>query len=312
MNFQGINLALLTLASVATPTPTQMKNIAPKSTLEFFASSYYYIIPIVLILYAIGVAIFIEYELISKVKRIYYSVFILMYVAILKCVNLTGLCEKGLWGLSAKTWSVIVFSILALIAAILIDNYIISGYVFKEFGLLGAKFIKEETKQTVIEQGNYILSLEAGIQASFYTIDDIKALMKETNTIIKVRNRTFNFLDEVKKVLYLFYGYRNLDVNITVKLYDNSNMNSIINDLTQQHGLKKKERSEVQNCLTEEISFYLNREKNNYFLITTKTNEYPGKKIMLGIKSPKEINLNDQYIILNLIYTLELEVSNIR
>jgi len=170
-----------------------------------FSTPLVYIFPIALIIYSVIIFTVTDYELISKIKRIYYAVMLLLFTIVLKNVDFTSVCETGLFGTSAKSWSIILVSIIGAIIIVLIDSYIISGYVFKEFGFMGTKFIRDETAETVKNQHDYIFSLESSIKAQYELIEKIK---RDFAGINSRRGKRLNFNEEIGKIIKEFYVFK--------------------------------------------------------------------------------------------------------
>ncbi len=281
------------------------------STVDFFSSNYFFILPIIFLFYSIFIAIFSDFDRTSKVKRIYYSTMCIVFVIILRNVNLVGLCDKGLWGLTAQTWSVVVFSIMALIFTIFIDNYIISGYVFKEFGFLGTKFIKEETTETVKIQGDYICSLEKGIQSSYDCIDYFKERIVNANIKSNLTGK-FNFVNEFEILLVKYFEMKNIEVKVDVSTYTNNQINLLVNKISQEFNLSRREISELKFRLEKDISYYFKRKDYEVYHLVATSEFFPDKNISILIKYYSVCNLFDQYIIKNLLYYFEIELLRLK
>lgn len=277
-------------------------------TTNYFKSWWYFCIPAALILYSIAIAVFTEIEWVYKVKRIYYSISIFVYVIMLKNVNLIGIAgEKGLLGTSNKVWAIIVFTIIFFLVSIIIDNWIISGYAFKEFGFFGAKFIRDEANTTVLEQGDYIYSLENGITGSFQVVDDIKTIFKSEEVIEEIKSDKFDLAARFTGILSAYYKHRKLDADIDIQVYGANDIDQIRKDLKDANQLSFKDEIHVKGVLKNKETIYIEKKDYNLLLMSTESSILGnGDNLFIRIKSSKEINLYDRYIVINMLFYFEL------
>lgn len=298
-------LASQTASAITALTPISKKTI---TTTDFFSPWTYYILPIALILYAIIIAWKTDFDFMAKIKRLYYSVMIFALVIILKCVNLIGIGKEGLWGTTPKAWSVILFVIIYTIAIVLIDNYVISGYVFKEFGFFGTKFIKDDATETVKSQMGYINSLESSIKAQYEMIERIKT---DTERLAEDK---LDFNVQIGKIITDFYTCKNIDVQVETYNFDKGNYDAVIEKLTKQHDLDPAQIRELESRLQKNLFYYLKGRGTDFnlfhFIITSEFR--PELEIGIAIKLNGKYNLKDQYILTNLIYFYELCLVKLR
>lgn|GEM_PF-2962519 len=277
-------------------------------TTNYFKSWWYFTIPATFILYSIIIAIFAEIEWVYKVKRIYYSISTLVYIVMLKNINLIGIAgEKGLLGTSSKVWAIIVFTIIFFLTSIIIDNWIISGYAFKEFGFFGAKFIRDEAKTTVVEQEDYIHSLENGITGIFEVIDDIKTLFKNEDIIEEIKSDRFDFTEKFTEIAHSYYKYRKLGADIDSEIYKISDIDRITKELKDFHQLSFNKGIQIKQTLKNSETIYIEKKDYNILVVSTKSNILgEDDNLLIKIKSSKDINLYDRYILINILFYFEL------
>lgn len=280
----------------------------PIDTTTYFNLRIYWLIPILLLTYSVCITIFTDIEWVFKMKRIYYSICTLFYIFMLKNINLIGISvEKGLFGTSNKVWSIIVFTIIFFLTSIIIDNWIISGYVFKEFGFFGAKFIKDETKITVVEQEDYIHSLENGIKGEFDVIDDVKKLFADGEVIGDIRTDNFDLIERFSEILRLYYKHRKVSVDVECQVYLRDNIDNIVDELIDDNQLQLYKKHQIKRTLNKNETLYIENKKQNLLLVTTKSSVLNDESnLLIKVKSIKDINLYDRHIIVNILFYFEL------
>lgn len=278
-------------------------------TRKYFSSWLYFLIPAALIIYSICIAVIADVKWILKIKRIYYSLCTLLYIFMLKHINVIGICPKdGLFDISNKAWSIIIFTLIFFVSSIIIDNWIISGYVFKELGFLGTKFIREESKTVVAEQEGYTYSLENGITAMFETITEIRKLFENEDIMSEIKSNKFDFILRLSEVIEVYYKHRKLSVDINCETYVNSDIDSIVEDIVASNQLSLYKKIKLKKVLNKKDFIYLENKTYNLMLVTekslvfNKTNDI----ILVKIRSIKEINLYDRYIIVDIVKYFEI------
>lgn len=274
---------------------------------ELFSSPLLYLIPGILLVYAILVAIFSEQEWEAKIKRIYYAAMFLLLGFIIQAYDFNALAETGLWGMTSEAWSIVLFSIIWFIVTLILDSFIISGFVFKEIGIFGTRFIKEETKQMVKQQGDYILFLEAGIQALDKIIEYMKEKLADKSVKDVLRKKSFDFLEEYEKFLVQFFNYRNLETLVEVQAFDSDNYENLVSKIADTYNLKKSDIEEFYFSLEHNLRYYTQNEHYEILHVVANSKLVKNQSISITVRYKKdECNLNDQIFIKTILQHFEL------
>ncbi|QUH21801.1 hypothetical protein [Alkaliphilus sp. B6464] len=297
----------------------QLTAEVPKSTphyFQFLYSNRIFIFPIVLLIYSIAAWKFGNDERKTNIKKIHYSLFVFAYLFFIRYEDVSTWCESGPMGITAPVWSYLLSILVTLLIAIAIDNFIISGYVFKEFGIFGAKFIRDATQQTVIQQNGYMLSLEKNLEALYSVLFKINELFSNPNIVGQVRNGRFNFSKHFRGILKHYYDFKDENVKIDVQFFrqDADNIKNIIEGYNIKYNLGFKDKRDLKNCLSNNdgANWYLDSKEYKVYVITTKVKHNNSNQLLLiSIKSLDEINIYDMYPVLNFLHVFELEFSKI-
>jgi len=310
MHNSGARIFFISVTS--NPALTKLsEGVTTETTKDLFSSPLYYIFPVALIIYTIIIAIASNFEVISKVKRIYYAIMSLLFIFVLKNVDFMWVSKEGLWGTTPKAWSLILVSIIGMILIVLIDSYIISGYVFKEFGFFGTKFIRDETTETVKSQHDYIFSLESSIKAQFELIDKTKKDMADSG---KLKIKKLNFNEQIEKIISGFYALKNTETQVEAYNFKKGDYNLVVDKLTNDYNLNLYQIIKLKSRLKNNLLYYLKIKGCDYNMLhVVITSEFaPDFEIGIAIKLYGECNLHDQYIIKNIIYYYELELIKLK
>lgn len=269
----------------------------------YFSSWLWYIPSIALILFSAISSLFIfkDDNIISKINRFYYSVCMLAYVLIVKNINLVSISSSSFLGIRPKFCSIITFTIIYFLIILLIDNIIISGYSFKEFGILGAKFIRDDTKATVIEQDEYIFSLENGFSALQDTFNYMETFFSEQQTKDDIKNSKFDYTLNLHDIIEHYYRKELLSVNIDFTIYDSSDIKSTIIGICNKYTLSNKNMHKLKSGLSNNSNSccYINNTSFNIYIVPQKSSHLnnPFNNIFIEIKSFKKLNVYDKYIL---------------
>lgn len=205
---------------------------------DFISNNCEYILPIMFLIYSIIIWIKGNDELATNVKRIYYSMVVLCYIILVNTVDVSRWCDKGQFGISNIVWSYCVSIIITVVLAVLIDNFIISGFVFKELGFFGTKFIREETKKAVDVQYKYLLNLEGSLETLHKIPNKIQSIFSKPDVIKSIKEGSFDFVKEFTFLLQYYYSLKKIDADIDVLIY-------------------KCEKKDIDNIVSEYIFLYL-------------------------------------------------------
>ncbi|MBH1941041.1 hypothetical protein I5677_09070 [Mobilitalea sibirica] len=256
-----------------------------------------------------------EDENITIIKRYYYTIIVLIYIIIIKFCDVPAWCSTGMFGITGEVWSYIILMIVTLLLAVILDSFIISGYVFKEFGFFGARFIRDVTQKTVELQKKYVLSLEGSLKTVYAIPKNIHDYFSDPDIRKKVLKGSFDFPKEFKKILKCYYGMKNIDADVDVFFYNISNeeIDKIVEDCTGVYSLKWSERKILKERLhnTNGIRWYIDKKDYSVYLITIKYGPAPEVMLMISIKSFNEANLLDSYPIYHFVYLIQMEINNI-
>ncbi len=283
---------------------------------NYFKSDWLYLIPIVLLVYSLIMWIFGDNELQTNIKRIYYTFFLFLYLMFMKHVDVTKWCNSGPFGISPAIWSILLSLLVAFLIALIIDNFIISGYVFTEFGIFGAKFIKEETKRTVDVQHWYLLNLEKCLEALYDIFFYMYTLFNDPQIVAEIKEGTFDYPLHFTKILNNYYLLKSEFVHLNVKFYktDKVGIKAITEDFAMRNRLNLMEKLQFKAFINNQYGgskyYKLNNEK--IFIITAKVkHSKEDEMLMITIRSEKEINVYDLYPILSFLNYFELEISKL-
>ena len=280
------------------------------NTTRYFSNVVIYILPILLIAYS-STMWFLERKnkenLNIKIKRVYYSIILLLGVIILNTTNLSWICKEGLFGISKEGWSIIIFLIILLIIAIIIETCIISGYVFKEFGIFSARLVKEDTKEVIVNLDTTVGMLERNIKASNTCNLYIKKFLKKEDVHQDISDNKFDFIYNFKLVLLKYYRESQMDVTLEVELYKDEDIIDIVNKYKGIYNLNKSERNDIEENLQGIGSISISKENFNVMFVTSESPICKDKRILTAIKTNDLITRYDEYIIENLLRSYENE-----
>ena len=268
------------------------------SCFKFLYNDWIFLIPIALIIYSVRIWYKAKGETDKEkitVKRIYYSISIIIFLIVIRNENIYLWCKDGPMNINSDVWSHIVAMIIFLLIAISIDYFIISGYVFKELGIFGAKFIKEDTKEIVKENTKYHL-----------------ALIKTINSLCDVPEYISKYF---KNILLFFYDIKDIDVDIDVYFYEHKDSESIIKKYENQHieKITSNHKKNMKKCLESDFSnkyFEIGKSKLffiNYQLEFENNNK---KQLLISVRSEGDlIASTDIPPILNFLYFFMMQIS---
>lgn len=283
---------------------------------NFLYSNWVFTIPASLLIFSILMCIFSSDDFQTKIKRLYYTIFIFGYLIFIRYEDVTVWCKNGYFNLSSNVWSILFSMLVVLIIAMVIDNFIISGYVFKEFGLFGAKFIREETKQAVKEQDGYTMLLEKSYESLYYTLGQINQLFQEDKLIESLHNKTFSYTKQFTEVLKCYYEDIHQNVFVHVQIYNKhpDSVKKLISALDRKYHLTLTDRHKLHKCLSCDdlgASHYFDLGYTKIFVITAKPSLCSiNEMLFISIESKKEINIYDFYPILCFLNYFEALISN--
>lgn len=280
-------------------------------------SNYIFAIPIIFFIYSIYAWHKYQDNFMTNIKRVYYSFALLMYFVFIRYENVSMWCIAAPLGIIPEIWSYLFSMIVAVLIAISIDNFIISGYVFKELGFFGAKFIREDikkdTKDTVIEQNDLILSLENNLEL-MYDIPLLIDSIFELNNVYDDISENFNsFTQYFSNILKTYYSLKNEIVSIEVSFYEYDDIETIIKKYrTNFNGtITDKNIKDLRKCLNGEIEgTYLTLGDHRIYAISkTITLLSKNRELFISIKALDDVNVLDIYPIFNFLYIFMLKLS---
>lgn len=263
-----------------------------------------YIPGIVFLIYSI--IIFFEMTNLSfeiRMRKIYYSLCILVYTWIVTTVDLQYVSSKGYLGLSPKAWSIASFTIFYYVILFLVENLILSNSSFKEFGFFGTKFIKSEQIATVTNQAEYINSLELGIEAVNKTVHFISEYISNPTTSRQLNSGIYDYNDNFKEIMKYFFKERNL--NCTIEIYTDVNKSNLFHSGGILEGLSSRTQKEIHKRVQEMQYTYIKVSEKDNVLVIPITNNISNCTFAVVIRSHEEINEKDTYIVRNLLTTYE-------
>lgn len=280
-------------------------------------SNYIFAIPIIFFIYSIYTWHKYKDNFMTNIKRVYYSFMLLMYFVFIRYENVSKWCITAPLGMVPEIWSYLFSMIVAVLVAISIDNFIISGYVFKELGFFGAKFIREDikkdTKDTVIGQNDLILSLENNLEL-MYDIPLLIDSIFELNNVYDDISEDFNcFTQYFSNILKTYYSFKNEIVSINVSFYEHDEIETIIKKYrTNFNGaITDKNIKDLRKCLMGEIEgTYLTLGDHRIYAISkTITLLSKNRELLISIKALDDVNVLDIYPIFNFLYIFMLKLN---
>ena len=287
--------------------------------LKFLYSNWVFLFPAILTVFTILIWIFGSDRFLINIKRLFYCLYILGYLIFIRQVDVTGWCNEGPFHISSHISSLFLSMIVAFLIAMAVDNFIISGFIFKEFGIFGAKFVKEdkETQKAVIQYDDYSMVLEKSLESLYYTLDKIHKFFFDQQIIDSIKDHTFDYTKHFTDFLMDYYEYKSEKVYIHVQLYDTTPevINKLVNAYTIKYDLRLYNRNILKKCLSNHqygTSRYFGIGKTKLFIITANIrHSKENEMLLISIESRKEINIYDFYPILCCLNDFEIEVGNI-
>lgn len=264
----------------------------------------YYIPGIVFLVYAIVILIkMTNLSLEIRMRKVYYSLCILVYTFIVTTCDLQFVSSKGYLGIAPEAWSIASFTIFYYIMLFLVENLILSNSSFKEFGFFGTKFIKSEQIATVTNQAEYINSLELGIEAVNRTVHFMSEYISNPATSHQLNNGIYDYNDNFKVIMKYFFKERNL--NCKIDIYTDVNKNSIFNAGGILEGLSGRLQKEVQKRVQDMQYTYIKVNEKDNILVIPITNNISNCTFAVVVRSHEEINEKDTFIVRNLLTAYE-------
>jgi len=243
-----------------------------------------------------------------RMRKIYYSLCILVYTWIVASFDLQFISTNGYLGVSPKAWSIASFTIFYFILLFLVENLILSNSSFKEFGFLGTKFIKSEQIATVTSQAEYINSLELGIEAVNKTVQFMTEYISKPSTAHQLTNGIYDYNDNFKIIMKYFFKKRNL--NCKIEIYTDVNKNNIFKLGGILEGLSNRAEKKIHKRVKEMQYTYIKRDEKDNVLVIPITNNISNCTFAVVIRSREEINEKDSYIVRNLLTTYEFILAD--
>ncbi|HWT76212.1 MAG TPA: hypothetical protein VN258_16050 [Mobilitalea sp.] len=285
-----------------------------KSIASFVNDFGIFIIPLILFIYCIAVCKIGLDKPKVNIKRFYYTFFILLYIIFIKTVDISKWCGEGPWKIRSDIWSNIVVLIAAVITAIIIENLIITGFAFKELGLFGTKFIKDESQNYLIDQRNYVYQLEYSLESLYEVSFKIRDMFLKKANITDLKSNKSSFCKAFKEILEFYYELKSENVVIHIRFYkqDENDINEIVEKLMSKNILKRREKVELKNDLINngKTSNYFSNETSN-ILVMTENVMHCDERLLITIQSKDDIMMHDIYPIISFLNTFELEISKV-
>lgn len=193
------------------------------------------------------------------------------------------------------------------IVSVLIDTWVISGYVFKELGIFTAKLVREETKEAIESLETNVGLLERNIKASNSCNFYIKELFSQQEVCDDIESNNFDFIDKFRLLLLKYYKDSQLDITLEIKLYKNEDIDNIVNSYKCIYNLNYRDIKDIKTNLKGIGSIAITKNDNMIMFVTLDASIYPEDRILVAMKSNDAISRYDEFMIENLLRMYESE-----
>jgi len=188
----------------------------------------------VLLLYSVIVCwLQIEEELLQRIRRVYYSLWIILCAAVLLFAPSTAIQQYGqnILGLASEVWVLIIL----FIGGLLVDTFIVSAVPFKSITLGNVKLERGEVYSVVKNARDTSTALQDKVEAQYRVLDDLK------NQGIEL-SQDFDLMTEFKNILDQYLGLQQeQDQGIEViELTDNE-----LNEAARRYKLSNREQAQL-------------------------------------------------------------------
>lgn len=201
----------------------------------------------------------------------------------------------------------IVIFVLCLITAYILDILIITGIGFKEFSIFGAKFIKEETQNTLAIQQNYIDLFLERVHAAQKIISKMPFYMVEKGFKDLIASNQFSALHEFSLLLEKYFEAQNNIISIDIRRICDKEA-SKISEVARQYQLNKLQEQLLKYSLKNDRAKFFNINGKQLLIFPTASRIYPNDTLLIILKSKNRILIEDQSLIISMFNAFEAEV----
>ncbi len=244
-------------------------------------------------------------ELMIFIRRIYYSLCVLLIVLIIISIEPSYDISTNPLGIPSTYWLILLTFIVGILIAIIFDFLIISASGIKEISFGWAKVTKAEIKSNIKEQVNNINYITQLIDAEYEVIQSIEEYLISQKIVEKVSEIFDDFPYEDELVAFIDYFYQHCEKIKRVKYIH-------INE-QYKHDIKKEYKFSQSTIKIIEKSIKLNKsslikEKNYNLFFPYKL--FSNEMILIIVQSNEVIYEIEQRFILNLLKIFENYLVN--
>ena len=137
--------------------------------------------------------------------------------------------------------------------------------------------------------------------------DDIKNLFKNDKVIDEIKSNNFIFTERFTEIAQSYYKHRKVDADVDIQVYTENDISQVTKELKNDNQLSFKDEIHVKRILKDNETIYIEKKDYNLLMISTKSSILGNEdNLFIKIKSSKEINLYDRYIVINILFYFEL------